>query len=100
MQYDVTFNRNVSNRRFFKLSHRLYCENTAIVDFVARIFSRFRFRVSGCQSSTFTGGHSPDLELLAKYEQIEGHTHKTLETANHKPSRRLKLQSRSLKPVT
>jgi hypothetical protein len=39
MQEDVTNDRNVSNRRIFKPTNRLYCENTATVDFVAIFFS-------------------------------------------------------------
>jgi len=54
MQVDATFDGNVSNRRFFKLPHRLYCENTAIVDFVARFFfAGFKFQVSGFKLSAF-----------------------------------------------
>jgi hypothetical protein len=50
MQEDVTNARNVSNRRIFKPTNHLYCENTATVDFVAIFFSlvsSVKFQVSG-----------------------------------------------------
>jgi hypothetical protein len=79
MQVDAASDRNVSNRRFFKLSHRLYCENTAIVHFVARIFS---FRVSSFGFQVMAArcrSYSPKLELLSKPQQNKGHNYKTLE---------------------
>jgi hypothetical protein len=77
MQVDVTSDRNVSKRRFFKLSHRLYCENTAVVHFVARFFLVSAFQVSSYRQFAFNGRPSPNPESLSKRQQIKGHKHQT-----------------------
>jgi hypothetical protein len=78
MQVDAGSDRNVSNRRFFKLSHRLYCENTAIVDFVARFFSGAENLLTAIRDTFLQGGNRLKLSKRQAQLQIQGHKYKTL----------------------
>jgi hypothetical protein len=62
MQEDATIDRNVSNRRIFKPTNRLYCENTATVDFVARFFFAFQVSSFGFRLTRL----APDSRVLLK----------------------------------
>jgi hypothetical protein len=70
MQEDVTNDRNVSNRRIFKPTNHLYCENTATVDFVAIFFSRWNFQFSTRCTAVFKFCPEPIAEPFCKSQAI------------------------------